>query len=68
MISDCQGIDFVRIIYIPTTFNNPLKVYIKSLKEIYYYNPNTPDTNCKSIFLIEKPGFNKFLKIIGVQI
>ena len=46
---------------IPITFNNPLK-------EIYYYNPNTPDTNSKSIFLIEKQGFSGFLKIIGVQI
>ena len=26
------------------------------------------DLNCKSIFLIEKPGFNGLLKIIGVQI
>ena len=34
----------------------------------YYYNPNTPDTNFKSIFLFEKPGFNEFLKSIGVQI
>ena len=27
-----------------------------------------PDTNPKIIFLIEKPGFNGFLKIIDVQI
>ena len=45
---------------VPVTFNNPLKVY--------YYNLNTPDTNCKSIFLTEKPVFCDFLKIIGVQI
>ena len=32
-----------------------------------YYNPNTPDTNCNSIFLIEKPVFNGFLKIIGAK-
>ena len=25
------------------------------------------DTNCKSIFLIEKNGFNGFLKIIGAK-
>ena len=35
--------------------------------QISYYNPNTPDTICKSIFLIEKPAFNGFLKIIGAQ-
>ena len=27
----------------------------------------TPDTNCKSIFLIEKPDIKGFLKIIGAQ-
>ena len=32
-----------------------------------YYNKNTPDTNYKSIFLIENPVFNGFLKIIGAQ-
>ena len=54
---------------IPITFNNPLKVYFSNKKNtITSYNPNRPDTNCKSIFLIEKPGFNGFLKIIGVQI
>ena len=26
-----------------------------------------PGTNCKSIFLIEKPGFNGYLKIFGAQ-
>ena len=36
-------------------------------KEIPFYNPNTPNTNCKSIFLIEKPVFNGSLKIIGTQ-
>ena len=50
----------------PITFNNPLKVCFSNKKS--YYNPNTPDTNCKSIFLFEKPGLNGFLKIIGVQI
>ena len=32
-----------------------------------FYNPNTPDTNCESIFLIEKQFFSGFLKIIGAQ-
>ena len=32
-----------------------------------FYNTNTPDTNCKSIFLIEKQIFSGFLKIIGAQ-
>ena len=32
-----------------------------------YNNPNTPDTNLKSIFLIEKPVINEFLKIINAQ-
>ena len=35
---------------------------------MWYYNSKKPDKNCKSIFLIEKPGFNGFLKIIGEQI
>ena len=35
---------------------------------MYYNNPNTPETKYKIIFLIEKPGFNDFFKIIGVQI
>ena len=35
--------------------------------EIYHYNPNTPDTNCKSIFLIEKTFLREFLKINGAQ-
>ena len=50
---------------IPITFNNPLKIC--SNKKISYYNLNTPDTNCKSIFLNEKPVFNGYLKIIGAQ-
>ena len=33
-----------------------------------YYNPNTPETNCKRIFLIKNPFFNGFLKIIGARI
>ena len=32
-----------------------------------YYNPNTPDTNSKSIFLIEKAFFNRFFRIISSQ-
>ena len=48
-----------------------LWLVIKSLfleKEIYtYHNSNAPDTNCKSIFLIEKQVFSRFLKIIGLQ-
>ena len=54
----------VAIIFSPTviTFKNPLKVCT------YNYNLDTPDTNCKSICLIEKPGFNGFLKIIGTKI
>ena len=34
---------------------------------ISIYNPNTPNSNCKSLFLIEKPVFKGFLKVIGVQ-
>ena len=37
-------------------------------KVISYYNPNTPDKNCKIKFLIENPGFNGFLEIICAQI
>ena len=36
--------------------------------EISYYNPNTPDTNLNSIFLIENLLFVVgFLKIIGAK-
>ena len=38
-------------------------INLKSLN----YNPDTPDTNCKSISNIEKLFFNGFLKIIGEQ-
>ena len=53
------------IIYL--IFNYPLKINFPN-KDPSYYNPNTPDANCKSINLIEKPGFNGFIKIIGTQI
>ena len=36
-------------------------------EEISYYNPNTLDTNCKSIILIEKPVFNGFSMIMSAQ-
>ena len=36
-------------------------------QEISNYNPNTPDTNCKSKFLIENIDFNWFLKVINAQ-
>ena len=29
------------------------------------YNLNTPDTNCKSVFINKKSVFSGFLKIIG---
>ena len=51
---------------IPITFINPLKFCFSNKKS--YYNPNSPNTNCKRIFLIEKLFFNGFLKIIGIQI
>ena len=35
--------------------------------KISYYNPNPPDTNCKIIFLVEKPAFNGFFKIVVAQ-
>ena len=38
----------------PINFNNPLKAS-NANKKYPIYNPYTPDTNCKSIFLIEKP-------------
>ena len=53
--------------YIPITFNNPIKASFSNKKYPKKY-PNTPDTNCKSMFLIEKPVFNGILKIIGAQI
>ena len=45
---------------IPTTFNNPLKAFF--LIRNIYYNPNAPDTNCKSIFLNEKTRFQRIFK------
>ena len=36
-------------------------------KEISYYNPNTPNTNGKSISYYLKLDFNRFLKIISTQ-
>ena len=53
--------DFCIII----NFNNPLKACFRIRNT--YYNPNTPYTTVKSIFLIEKPVFSGFLKIICVQ-
>ena len=38
-------------ISIPITFNKPLKVCFSNKK-----NTITPNTNCKSIFVIKKPG------------
>ena len=42
---------------IPITFNNPLKACFSNKNIYIYYNPNAPDTNCKSIFLNEKKKF-----------
>ena len=42
-----------------------MKTTVEKVKS--FYNPNTTDTNCKGIFLIEKPVFNRFLKISGAQ-
>ena len=49
---------YIFFVPIPITFNNTLKDYFFS---------NTPDTNCKSVFLIVKPVFNGFLKIFSAQ-
>jgi hypothetical protein len=51
---------------IPITFNNPLKVCLSDKK----YTTQTRPTQIVKvhIFLIEKPGFNGLLKIIGGQI
>ena len=53
------------MICIPITFYNLLKSVFQ--KEISHYNPDTPDTNCKSIFLFEKLVFNNFLNMIGAK-
>ena len=50
----------IIVLSIPITFNNPLKVFFSNKKY-------TPDTNCKIIFLIEKPGFKRSLKIIDYK-
>ena len=56
----------MKYICISITFNNPLKVYFSSKK--YLITIQTRPTQIViSIFLIEKPVFNRFLKIIGVQ-
>ena len=48
----------------PITFNNPLKAS-KENKKYPIFNPYTPDTNCKSIFLIEKPVLNTKIVFIS---
>ena len=56
----------IIIICISITFNNPLKVCFSNKK--YLITIQTRPTQIViSIFLIEKPVFNRFLKIIGVQ-
>ena len=51
---------------IPITFNNPLKACFSNKK--YLITIQTRPTQIViSIFLIEKPGFIGFLKLIGVQ-
>ena len=50
-----QDINRLNNICKPITFNNPLKTFF--LIRNIYYNPNTPDTNCKSIFLNKKTSF-----------
>ena len=57
-----KNIFCIRII-----FNNPLKVCFSNKKDSIT-TQTSPTKNGKIIFLIEKPGFNGFLKIIGVQI
>ena len=52
----------IKLFCIPITFNNPLKVCFSNNK--YTITTQTLATkNCKSIFLIKKPGFNCFSKI-----
>ena len=51
---------------IPITFNNPLKVYFSGKKYLITIQTH-PTQIIISIFLIEKPVINRFLKIIGVQ-
>ena len=56
----------MNIVCIPITFNNPLIVCFSNKK--YLITIQTPPTQfIISIFLIEKMGFNRFLKIIGAQ-
>ena len=51
----------MHFLYQPITFNNPLKICFSNKK-------STPQTQIViSIFLIEKPVFNEFLKIISAQ-
>ena len=54
-------------VYIPITFNNPLKVCFKNKKNTIT-TQTRPTHIVKVLFLMEKSGFNGFLKIIGVQI
>ena len=52
--------------YINNIYNNPLKVYFSSKK--YLITIQTRPTQIViSIFLIEKPVCNRFLKIISLQ-
>ena len=51
---------------ITLNFNNPLKVCFWNKKYLITIQTR-PTPIVKSIFLIEKPVFNAFLKVIGVQ-
>ena len=49
-----------HFVYIPITFYNPLEACFSNKTDLITI-PNTPDTNCKGIFLIKTPVFNGFL-------
>ena len=58
--------DEINIELIPITFNNPLKACFSNRKFILTIQTR-PTQIVIGIFLIEKSGFNGFLKIIGVE-
>ena len=50
---------------VPITCTNLWKACFSNKK--YLITVHTPDTNCESIFFIENPVINIFLKIIGAK-
>ena len=49
------------------SFNNPLKVCFSIKKYLITIQTRRLTQIVSSLFIVENPGFNRFLKFIGVQ-